>query len=270
MYRGCRAETGGDMIGTERLQEWVTQLESEGLACLDDFLADEFFGHVPGADEPTARDQILPIAGALDAAMSDLTVAVSDIEPDADVIRAVLAMEGTHDGPLWGAPASGNEFSWSTPITLRPVGDRFAIRFDDVEFPILAGLLRGLEIMPPPDRMDRPMPHPVSFPDFLLKVIFTGQAGDKECTHLEQIAVVEPSTRVCGQCVAEGTIWPALRMCLICGFVGCCDTSTNKHAMAHHEETGHPIFRSIRMDEGWVWCYDDSAMFESRILDRHR
>jgi hypothetical protein len=38
----------------------------------------------------------------------------------------------------------------------------------------------------------------------------------------------------------------------------------------HFRETGHPIMRSIRMDEGWVWCYEDDAFFEKAILDRYR
>ena len=32
----------------------------------------------------------------------------------------------------------------------------------------------------------------------------------------------------------------ALRMCLTCGHVGCCDSSIGKHATKHFEETGHP------------------------------
>ena len=34
----------------------------------------------------------------------------------------------------------------------------------------------------------------------------------------------------------------------------------------HHEETGHAIFRSLRMAEGWGWCYEDSAFFPERVL----
>jgi uncharacterized UBP type Zn finger protein len=73
---------------------------------------------------------------------------------------------------------------------------------------------------------------------------------------------------VCDPCVASGGYWPALRMCLICGAVGCCDTSVSKHARAHHEATGHPLIRSIRLREGWIWCYVDAAMFERPTLER--
>jgi monovalent cation:H+ antiporter-2, CPA2 family len=52
-----------------------------------------------------------------------------------------------------------------------------------------------------------------------------------------------------------------LRMCQVCGEVGCCDDSPNKHATAHHHETGHPIIRSLEPGEDWSWCYDDQLLF---------
>jgi hypothetical protein len=30
------------------------------------------------------------------------------------------------------------------------------------------------------------------------------------------------------------------------------------------------IFRSIRDDEGWIWCYEDDAFFDKATLDRFR
>ena len=83
-----------------------------------------------------------------------------------------------------------------------------------------------------------------------------------------QVVAVEPETRLCAPCYTGGVNWPALRMCLTCGSVGCCDTSRNKHALKHYEESGHPLIRSIRFDESWVWCYADNAFFEGSILDR--
>jgi CPA2 family monovalent cation:H+ antiporter-2 len=91
-----------------------------------------------------------------------------------------------------------------------------------------------------------------------------------DCPHLADIVVTEPTVDVCAQCVESGDVWPALRMCLVCGNVGCCDTSKNRHAQAHYEETGHPLMRSIRMDEGWMWCYEDNAFFEKRTFEKYR
>ncbi|HUF94534.1 MAG TPA: UBP-type zinc finger domain-containing protein, partial [Acidimicrobiia bacterium] len=31
------------------------------------------------------------------------------------------------------------------------------------------------------------------------------------------------------------------------------------HARSHHEETGHPLIRSIEPGESWGWCYLDEA-----------
>ena len=102
------------------------------------------------------------------------------------------------------------------------------------------------------------------FPEFLLKLLYTRQLKERECGHLEQIQVSVPDADVCAQCVELGDSWPALRMCLICGFVGCCDTSKNKHMLAHVRETGHPIIRTIQPGEGWIWCYEDEALISAK------
>ena len=52
-----------------------------------------------------------------------------------------------------------------------------------------------------------------------------------------------PAAR-CGSCDAEGTAWVHLRRCLSCGAVGCCDTSSGRHARRHFEDTGHPLIAS--------------------------
>lgn len=234
------------------------------------FLADRFFSYSPSPDEPNAADRFMEIIGDLRRAMPDFSATITDLQQVGDLYSGMVRVSGTHEHALWGAPGTGRSITWTNPITIKPFGDRFAVRFDEVTFPDVVAVLRQFGLVNPPERMDEPPPHPVSIPDFLLKVVLTGQADDKPCSHLSQIQVTEPSTRVCADCFREGVNWPALRMCLVCGFVGCCDTSKNKHMIRHHEETGHPIMRSIRMDEGWIWCYDDNAFFEQRTLDRYR
>ncbi|MGE5645089.1 MAG: ubiquitin carboxyl-terminal hydrolase 14 [Acidobacteriota bacterium] len=83
---------------------------------------------------------------------------------------------------------------------------------------------------------------------------------DVECTHLDQIKKTEASTHICEECVKAGDTWVHLRMCLICGHVGCCDSSKNKHATRHFHETKHPLIRSIEPGERWVWCYVDQLV----------
>ncbi|CAN5428469.1 UBP-type zinc finger domain-containing protein [soil metagenome] len=81
------------------------------------------------------------------------------------------------------------------------------------------------------------------------------------CAHLSGATGVGPPVPVsalCEDCAGDGTaIWAHLRMCLTCGHVGCCDSSPQRHATAHHEATGHPVMRSIEPGETWRWCYVD-------------
>ena len=80
----------------------------------------------------------------------------------------------------------------------------------------------------------------------------------KTCRHLEPLEeIAAPRTAGCDQCLALGDSWVHLRACLICGRVGCCDDSKNRHAKKHYHETGHPLMRSIEPGETWMWCYED-------------
>ncbi len=57
-------------------------------------------------------------------------------------------------------------------------------------------------------------------------------------------------------------------MCLICGYVGCCDTSKNRHAREHFEQTGHPLIRPMDRGQHWIWCYVDEALLDPRVIRR--
>lgn len=81
------------------------------------------------------------------------------------------------------------------------------------------------------------------------------------CTHLDQIREVDPQADGCVDCLAIGDEWQHLRLCMTCGYVGCCDSSKNKHASAHAGATGHPIVESFEPGEDWLWCYVDEVAF---------
>ena len=49
--------------------------------------------------------------------------------------------------------------------------------------------------------------------------------------------------------------WVALRRCLECGHIGCCDSSPAKHATGHFHSTQHPVIQSAQPGENWRWCY---------------
>jgi hypothetical protein len=48
----------------------------------------------------------------------------------------------------------------------------------------------------------------------------------------------------------------------VCGHVGCCDNSPNRHATAHFNASGHQIIQSFEPGEDWFWCYVDEVAFE--------
>jgi uncharacterized UBP type Zn finger protein len=83
------------------------------------------------------------------------------------------------------------------------------------------------------------------------------------CSHIDTIELTDLPDNVagCAECLAIGASWVHLRMCQSCGVIGCCDSSTNRHASAHARAAGHPIARSAERGEGWSWCYVDEVAF---------
>lgn len=83
-------------------------------------------------------------------------------------------------------------------------------------------------------------------------------AGDDECAELRaHPSAPQPDAPApaCAACLAAGHEWVALRRCLDCGHVGCCDSSPDRHATAHFHATGHPVMQSAEPGELWRWCY---------------
>ena len=87
-------------------------------------------------------------------------------------------------------------------------------------------------------------------------------ATTQVCTHLDLIRNPQPKTKGCEECLKIGDTWVHLRLCEVCGHVGCCDSSKNKHATKHYRATGHPIIKSFEPGEDWMYCYVDDVMFE--------
>lgn len=85
---------------------------------------------------------------------------------------------------------------------------------------------------------------------------------DSPCQHMDRVREVQPSAQGCEDCLAMGTTWVHLRICMTCGHVGCCDNSPKKHATAHYRaRSDHPIVRSFEPGENWWWCYEDERIF---------
>jgi Zn-finger in ubiquitin-hydrolases and other protein len=95
---------------------------------------------------------------------------------------------------------------------------------------------------------------PTKIINVFLRRMWTGQFRSKPCSHVYLARPdISPASQVCGKCVALGDSWPALRMCLLCGYVGCCDKSNNTHAREHFRQTGHPLTRPYK-ERVWTGC----------------
>ncbi|MEU4875246.1 UBP-type zinc finger domain-containing protein [Streptomyces sp. NPDC021608] len=90
-----------------------------------------------------------------------------------------------------------------------------------------------------------------------------GRPDGRACAHIESPEPEHaPLSDVCRQCVALGHDWVALRACLSCGHVGCCDSSRHGHATAHFEASGHPLMRSVEDGDEWAWCFVDEVYLQ--------
>lgn len=87
--------------------------------------------------------------------------------------------------------------------------------------------------------------------------------AEEFCNHLSQVQDVAPTSNGCEDCLRTGVRWLHLRVCMLCGHVGCCDSSPHKHATAHFKHTGHPIIRSFEPSEDWGWCYVDELTLDA-------
>jgi uncharacterized UBP type Zn finger protein len=100
--------------------------------------------------------------------------------------------------------------------------------------------------------------------DGLRRLAFHRSIWQRQCSHPADMRNAPQELLVCPGCERDGSAWVKLRMCLACGAVGCCDSSTAQHARRHHEESGHPVIRSIEPGEAWAWCYVDQAYLAPR------
>ncbi len=82
------------------------------------------------------------------------------------------------------------------------------------------------------------------------------------CKHVSDAG--EPTPLALDECLGcrdEGrSDWVHLRLCLECGYVGCCDSSPRRHATGHYTDTGHPVIRSFEPGESWRWCFVDEVI----------
>jgi uncharacterized UBP type Zn finger protein len=83
------------------------------------------------------------------------------------------------------------------------------------------------------------------------------------CPHFESVPDFgDQAIAGCEECLKSGDKWVHLRRCLVCGKVGCCNDSKNKHATAHFNEVGHTPMQTAEPNEDWIWCFTCEVGYE--------
>ena len=84
----------------------------------------------------------------------------------------------------------------------------------------------------------------------------TVRRAGEECADLAvHPAIATSDAGACQECLRDGTRWVALRQCLECGHLACCDSSPGRHATGHFHHSAHPVMQSAEPDEDWRWCF---------------
>ncbi|HEY8340552.1 MAG TPA: cation:proton antiporter [Egibacteraceae bacterium] len=101
--------------------------------------------------------------------------------------------------------------------------------------------------------------HPHAAVD-MTRIVTVAVDPQTACPHVATVRPVIPSSFGCEDCLRSGDDWVHLRICLVCGHVGCCDSSPNRHARRHAEDSQHLVVKSAEPGEDWVYCFADDLL----------
>jgi predicted ester cyclase len=102
-----------EVINTDVVRALYEQVYSQGsLDLIDELYAPNYVEHQ--ADSPAGREGVRSSLGALRAGIPDLTVTIEDITTAGDTVWVRSTMRGTHEGTIFGIPATGRviEAAW--------------------------------------------------------------------------------------------------------------------------------------------------------------
>ncbi len=218
---------------------------------------------------PDPREDALQEATILQASVSAGLAALEDCdEADPDVVETLRARAENRTNIVWERLGQGREGA-ETPsqtyrrmrMTMLEAERRELLRIRDgglADHEVLAHVMDQLDIEE--SMLDRIEHRTSTLRD---EPMLPAERSGNECEHLSDHHdrfVAPTSPHGCEECLRDGTVWVHLRLCLDCGHVGCCDSSSEKHADAHFHESGHPVMRSFEPGESWRWCFVDDQL----------
>ena len=90
---------------------------------------------------------------------------------------------------------------------------------------------------------------------------------EKNCEHLENLKVSNPTVYACAKCLETGDARVHLSTCQQRGMTLCCDSSPNKHASKHAFANHHPVVISAEPGENRAYCYEHRQIKMNVRLD---
>jgi len=122
--------------------------EQGNVEFLDELLAPEYINHTLAApDLPPGPEGVKEVVSMFHSAMPDLRVVVEDMIAEGDKVATRYALEGTHEGELFGAAPTGKQLSIKS-ITLERVSEGKIIEHWRVTDEL--DMMRQLDVIPPP------------------------------------------------------------------------------------------------------------------------
>lgn len=223
--------------------------------------------HVRG---PDPREDALQEATILQTSVAAGLAALEECEDaDDETIELLRSRAENRTNIVWERLGQGREDSLETPsevyrrlrmVMLRAEREELLRIRDEglVDHDVLSHVMSTLDVEE--SMLDRIEERTSTLRD---EPLLPPERPEDECEHLaaHHDRFVAPNTpHGCPDCLREGLQWVHLRLCLDCGNVGCCNSSTGRHADRHFNDTGHPVMRSFEPGEEWRWCYVDERL----------
>lgn len=137
-------EEGNALINRFYDEGW----NANSLAVYDELVTDDFVDHQAMPGLPPGRAGFVALNVMFRSAFPDVWVTVDDIVTEGDLVAARWTSTGTHQGDLFGIPATGKSVKITATVVYRTEGGRLAegwINRDDF------GLMRQLGVIPTPE-----------------------------------------------------------------------------------------------------------------------
>ena len=122
-------------------------LNGRDYVAADELFADDFVLHLPGMPPVEGREAFKQSLQGLHRAFPDLRFTILELFGDGDRVAGRWTIEGTHEGELWGIPATGRRARWTATDIFRIENGRIAENTPEED---ILGLMRQLGVVPEP------------------------------------------------------------------------------------------------------------------------